>query len=119
MGYCTYFTIDVYKSKKEINIVDVLEFVKEKIEELSDYDFELVDSTLCSGERIKWYSHKEDMLKISIEASKKFDDTDLVFMVTGEGEEAPDFWREYFKNGKMQTCCSEVVYEPYDENKFK
>ena len=119
MGYYTYFTINVHKSKEEVNVDEVLELVKEKIKEKAGYEFEHYEETLHSGERIKWYDHESDMSEISIEVSKALNDADLVILVAGEGEESPDFWHKYFKNGKMQTCYSEIVYDPYDENKFK
>lgn len=43
---------------------------------------------------------------------------DILFEVTGEGEETGDLWKAYFKNGKMQYCKGKVVYDDFDEYKL-
>lgn len=62
---------------------------------------------------VKWYSHQEDMKQLS----KQY--PDLVFKLTGEGEETGDMWIEYHKNGKMQDCHAKITFEDYDESKLK
>ena len=44
----------------------------------------------------KWYNHDRDMLALS----KKY--PDIVFQLDGEGVEAGDVWRKWYKNGKGQ-----------------
>jgi hypothetical protein len=43
---------------------------------------------------------------------------DLVFKLSGEGEESGDVWVEYYKNGKMQRCSTKITFDEYDESKL-
>ena len=65
------------------------------------------------GEETKWYSHENDMRKLS----NKF--RDVLFELEGEGEESGDMWKEYYKNGKMQRCNAEFVFPEYNELELK
>lgn len=65
------------------------------------------------AEPCKWYQHEEDMVRFS----KEYPDT--VFELTGEGEDAGDLWRKYFKNGKVQVCDAIITYPPFDESKLE
>jgi hypothetical protein len=54
------------------------------------------------------------MLKLSL----KF--PDVLFKLSGEGENQGDVWVKYFKNGKMQLCMAELVLDDaYDESKLE
>ena len=66
-----------------------------------------------SPEKIKWYSHEDDMRKLSHAHPK------VLFTVRGEGEESDDLWIKYFLNGKMQKCVGTVVYPPFDAKRLK
>lgn len=95
MGYITSYDISATPGLPEVQIA---------LEE-SDFAYALEDS--C-----KWYEHERDMR----EFSKKF--PDVLFKLYGEGEEAGDIWRKYFKNGKMQSCHAQITFEPFDESKL-
>ena len=100
MGYYTRYEIEITKDGHDF----------------SDIQDDLVAETGYSdpfGDTCKWYSHEDDVKRFS----KKH--PDVLFKLTGEGEEFPDFWIKYFKNGKMQKCTGEVVYPPYDESLLK
>lgn len=63
-------------------------------------------------ESCKWYECDEEMK----EFSKKY--PDAIFVMSGEGEEAGDLWKTYYKNGKMQHCEAVITYEHFDETKL-
>jgi hypothetical protein len=42
-----------------------------------------------------------------------------VFELIGEGEEAGEMWKKYFKNGKLQTCKATITFDRYDESKLR
>ena len=65
-----------------------------------------------SYEATKWYSHDEDLRKFS----RMY--PDVVFKLTGEGEESGDQWCLYVKNGRSQMCQAKITYDDYDEQKL-
>jgi hypothetical protein len=103
MGYYTHYTL-----KSEPNIINTSEF-KEKFNEIcGDYTLDYVLEEEC-----KWYKNEEHMREVS----KNF--PEVLFMLTGEGEESGDMWRKYFFNGKMQFCNAIITYEAFDPDKLK
>lgn len=54
---------------------------------------------------MKWYDHDEDMLALS----KAF--PNIVFVLTGEGEDRDDNWISYYKNGQIEVCHGRIVYD--------
>lgn len=94
MGYYTKF--DIQDNPPE---------VYRKIVEVSVYN--------CLDEDVvKWYSWRDDVATVS----KLF--PDVVIKISGEGEEAGDIWKAYFKNGKCQFTKAKLVFEDYDEGKL-
>ena len=119
MGYDTRYSLDISQTDvlKEIKGLDangkpasifvreMLDYnsIKKEICELSGYSY-------CWIEACKWYDHETDMRKFS----KKY--KDVVFTLSGEGEESGDLWIKYFKNGKMQVSKARIEYDSYNES---
>lgn len=97
----TYYNIGIIEG-----CCDILE---EVVEELDVWGMNEIGE---SEEPTKWYEHEGDMRKVSLEHP------DLVFKLTGEGEENGDLWVKYFKNGKMQICEAKITYDEFDESKL-
>ncbi len=57
----------------------------------------------------RWYEHEEDMRNLSRAYPE------LVFQLDGQGEDAEDRWRKYFKNGRMQEAKAVITLAPFDE----
>jgi hypothetical protein len=69
-------------------------------------------SGYSSFSEIKWYDHEVHMRQIS----QKY--KDLLFVLSGKGEDSSDLWVKYFKNGKMQTARARIEYDEFDEKKL-
>lgn len=95
MGYYTAYEIEMMPDLPEVR------------EALDDTDFAFAFEDSC-----KWYDHESDMRVFS----EQF--PDVLFTLTGEGEEAGDLWRKYFKAGRMQSCYANITYDPFDESKL-
>lgn len=86
-----------------------------------DYNAEIYEKEVRSytdysdlfGDAIKWYTHQEDMKKLS----KKF--PEIVFCLSGEGEESGDIWKEYYQNGKIFKTVAKIVFEDFDPEKLE
>lgn len=60
----------------------------------------------------KWYEHSKDMKMLSAAFP------DILFTLTGDGEEKGDLWVKYYKNGKEQIANAHITYEEFDETKL-
>lgn len=96
MGYYTKYTLD-----------DLTDEQSATLAELS-----ACDNLYQLSEESKWYEHETDMLALS----KLYPDT--LFKLSGIGEEFPDAWIKYFKNGKMQVCEAIITYPPFNESEM-
>lgn len=65
-----------------------------------------------SIDETKWYNCHKDMLQLSKQPEVK----DVLFRVSGEGEDRKDSWVAYFKNGKMVVYRPTVVWPKFTEN---
>jgi len=106
MSYDTRFNLDTYKAR--VNINEILE--KEKNFEGLNY---AIDSDGSSIDRVKWYTHEDDMKKLS----KKY--SNIIFVLEGVGQDDQDIWIKYFKDSKMQVCKAKITFDEYDENKLE
>lgn len=70
--------------------------------------------TFMNDEAFKWYDHEEYMRAMSLAIP------DVLFELSGRGEEEGDLWKKYFLNGKMQECYAKIVvtYPEFDASKL-
>lgn len=109
MGYYTQFSLKV-RNISESEYERLNEILKDKdllnyVFCCPNYDAFHFEAEYPSYEDQRWYNSEEDMKTIS----EFF--PNAVFELSGEGEEFGDFWREYFKDGKTEYCCGEIIYE--------
>ena len=119
MGYYTRFELDITGTgdrwvtgvdakgeKVKVNIgIDHGE-VQQEICDLSGYTDPFDTDTH------KWYDHDEHMRSVS----KKY--PDLLFTLSGEGEESGDLWVKYYKGGKCQVELAKIEYGKFDTTKL-
>jgi hypothetical protein len=90
MGYYTQYEIEYVDGAEEDQVLSAIHTV-------SGYS-----SIDCDG--IKWYDHEEDMRKVSLMFP------DATICISGIGEEQPDMWKKWFRNGKMKTANATITY---------
>jgi len=69
----------------------------------------LLDAWLSNGSDLTWYDHQKDMAKLSAAFP------DVLFTLSGAGQESDDLWKEYYLRGKVQAAKGEIVYPKFDE----
>ncbi len=106
MGYSTRYSLTVESAKSFKK--QLAKIIREN--ENMSYALE-EDGSTCQD--CKWYDCDEDMLAIS----KKH--PDVLFVLSGEGEESGDLWRTYYKAGKMQHAQAIIAFESYDPEKME
>lgn len=94
MGYYTDYSIKQASKEAEFYL-----------QSLSGYD-SWGDSELWE---VKWYSWKNDLK----ETSEKYPNE--VIILDGVGEEYPDIWRCYAKNGKLQVVEANITFPEMDD----
>ena len=119
MGYYTDYTLSVYRAKKQddgsiVMVSDIPKIVEIQIEEEIDLmnvfrDGNIKDSYYAND---TWYNHEEDMRLLS----SKF--PDIVFWLSGDGDNHEDMWQKFFVAGKMQPCYARIIYDDFDASKL-
>ncbi len=118
MAYMTYYSMEISEPKP--TVADAARWLAETVDktppthpehEQNSSFWELV---LSGEEDAPWYNHKEDMQALS----KMW--PDILFTLTGIGEEQDDQWVEYHMNGKVQRLDRpQWEPEPFDHSKLK
>lgn len=111
MGYNTGHNLKIYKNNSEKNYKEVLSETLEILEQLGVINYAL-DKELNLYEWVTWYKHREDMKRLSSIIEN------VVFELSGEGDDAGDIWKEYYLNGKIQICEAKITFDEFDENKL-
>lgn len=66
-----------------------------------------------NGPGLSWYDHEGDMVKLS----QQF--PDILFILSGNGENAGDLWKAYFLGGLFQRAPAQIVYDDFDKDKLR
>ena len=85
-------------------------FIEDKLIKFMEEDKQYGDPFEESN---RWYSYKKDMKEFSLKYP------DVLFKLSGEGEDSEDIWIKYFKNGKMQECKAKITFDDFDESKLE
>ena len=102
MGYYTQHELIITGTKN----LEETEIIENEIIEISG------NSSLFNDE-CKWYDHNDHMKQIS----QKY--PDYIFELYGDGEDNGDWWKTYYKNGKLQECLAKIRYDNFDATKLK
>jgi|WetSurMetagenome_2_1015567.scaffolds.fasta_scaffold767129_1 hypothetical protein len=109
MGYYTSYKLTLHEPSSFVGREEELIGAFRKICDGAEFGLTEHGNT---AESIKWYDHEDDLCKFS----RMY--PEVVFKLSGEGEESGDQWVLYVKNGKSQRCKAKITYEDYDEQKL-
>ena len=107
MGYYTRYKLDIFPVKERQKVVDWLK-------ETADFCLYGNEWLVCliedpfNSDLTKWYNHDKDMRELS----KHF--SELLFVLSGKGEEPGDIWIAYYKNGKAQIEQAKIQIDPFN-----
>lgn len=108
MGYYTRFTLTVLEKDEDGELNEVDSSTHPEFETTKTYGGDVsIDELISeSTDNMKWYDHRDDMLKLSKDLP------DLVFILDGVGEENGDLWREFYKDGRTYRWEAPKVSPP-------
>lgn len=98
MGYYTRFTL---KTENDNEVDPLLDDTRAKatLKQMSGYNWD--DDTI--DHECKWYDWEEHLTKVSE------DFPDVIFILSGEGEEQGDVWNAYARNGVLETFSANIA----------
>lgn len=105
MGYDTSYTLEITPANPEVDYVRALRSVNEDAEYCLDDRGDPADSG-------SWYKHEKDLRDFS----KNY--PEVLFTLSGEGSEAGDIWKKYFRNGKCQVAKAKIIIDEFDPEKL-
>jgi len=108
MGYYTDYELQVVDENNN-NVYEPIEVLLELNE---DAKYALYNDGETK-DRCKWYDAQPDVL----EFSKKY--PDLLFVLSGSGDENGDLWKYYAKNGKGYYQEAVIMFPEFDVEKMK
>lgn len=105
MGYYTNYTLNIIKDPSN----EIEAFKKELENYFTNTE---VDDLLDDYLEAKWYDWSVDLEGVS----KKF--PNMLFLLSGDGEEPLDIWNCYFCNGKSHYREIQTYWEKFDAEEF-
>lgn len=112
MGYYTRYELKVEYKDKTKKLENPENFIALLRRECKCAEYAL-DEDGDTAEFCKWYESSKDIKKFS----KKY--SNLLFTLSGDGEQSGDIWKEYIVNGKSQECKAKITFDDFDESKLK
>jgi hypothetical protein len=104
-GIARQIALDAIEKEMKIeNTINIKTILKEKM------GFNPIDVG-----QVSWQEEEYD--KVMKEISKEY--PNVIFELSGEGEERGDIWKNYYVNGKIQKCQARIVFDEFDENELK
>lgn len=115
MGYWTNYKLELIGGHAN-SLLAATKAAKEIVESWNDIEDFCTDIPIRTGIYWygKWFDEKEKEL---VALSRVY--PDVLFQVTGDGEDSDDFWREYIQNGKTGWTLGVIAYEPFDPAQMK
>lgn len=92
-------------------LIDVPEVMIDGLRIMSDNAKYALCEDGTTNQEAKWYNHEEDLIAFSKNCPW------VLFILEGTGEVAGDYWRKYFKGGKMQRA--KMKFSPFDEKELQ
>jgi hypothetical protein len=105
MGYYTWYSIEKVQGDPEVVAAFEADFENGNIPtEYGSLD-QMFSASGDAHDSMKWYDRVEDMTNISIAYAN------TLFVVSGQGEDHDDVWREYYRNGVMERVYPIITYD--------
>lgn len=112
MGYLTYYNLKAFDTNEKPLSQEQSEEIIGQLLAFSDDAEYAIDESGDSSDSCKWYDHDKELRAFSTRYP------DVLFRLSGEGEEQGDLWQTYYLNGKAQECPAAVVYPAYSPAKL-
>ena len=106
MGYYTYFKMEMKNLDDESNVTEEA-VIKTLVKESEWFDWAKEEKYFDNlfWDTLKWYDWEDDMKRVSLSFPN------VVFTLTGRGEEYGDHWRYVFYKGKSFYSPGKIVYD--------
>lgn len=107
MGYYTEYVLSVENPSPTIDTANMSDDISHMLYGMQPDVF--INQWYCNA---KWYDYREDMIALS----EKY--PDVLFKLSGSGEDSEDVWIDYFFGGKYQHCHATITFDEYDPAKL-
>jgi len=94
VAYYTDYSLEAFGPNGE----EAIQFLKNKT--YYNWTTDEGEHTLCD---VKWYNWRGDVTAASLAYP------DVTFIIDGIGEEYPDIWRAYAKNGRVEKVVATII----------
>lgn len=78
------------------------------LEEIEEAITKKYDGYNPFGDSTKWYNYEDHCRLVSL------DFPSATIIISGVGEEQPDMWKHWFRNGKHKKCVAEITFNEPD-----